>query len=271
MRPRKDGAHAAFRLNVKVSLRTHSQAFLKDPSHPSTHRLGLQVCLQDIRGGTGTPCPQGESENEIKLSFALSLRHKFEVAMAPPYDLHEHGRVALQEMTVPELKDLSKERDLPISRTKGQLIDSLLRWKAAAKRLAIRRQQDELEDFGWLDDIRHTEVIRQTDCQKAGRCTPKSNDDHIVELQIVKAWVNAHRRNRVSAKFIRSLNSDSNIQFITPEENQDKGTLVTARLSGLLEPSVGTQSWRRVRDLMLRTLESLEDVPDGFADFIWNL
>lgn len=54
--------------------------------------------------------------------------------------------------------------------------------------------------------------------------------DHIVELQLVKAWINLHPNNCVNAEFIVRLNTGTNLQDVTSAYNLAKSALVSARI-----------------------------------------
>ena len=81
------------------------------------------------------------------------------------------------------------------------------------------------------------------------------NWDHIVELQIIKNYINQNNKYYVTTKFIKIMNQWFNGQCVNQQYNTDKGRLVSNRLIGNKISHFGLAQWSIVQIDMLHVLK----------------
>lgn len=205
-------------------------------------------------------------------------------------ELKSVGKSKLNDWTVVELQNFLRDVGEPYSYPKPELITRILRWK---KQQTNKEKEKFLEDHPTLNGnlevlstickIPRTSkylnkiklitcnfllgFIRLTNCKKQHLCQEGSELDHIVELQLIKAFVET-TKTCVSAAFIQEMNEKINFQVIGQDKNTAKGKIVHQRISG---QRTNTYQWKKYKSRMIRVIEYSKHAPKGFIEYLNKL
>lgn len=85
-------------------------------------------------------------------------------------------------------------------------------------------------------------------------CNPKSNIDHIVELQLIKDFA-IKTGTSIPPKFILGLNNDLNLEQCTPQENRKKGQIVKKVIERQELTEEEKESWKEYKMKMMKVIQ----------------